>query len=377
MRNLIVKIFFVGFLLLTFPVADSLASEPADSLSAELGDTVTAPSSHNWVRQLISSGFHINDPSIRYPGFARWLVKVYNWGDRTFNSYDGRYVVGTGKNWKAYMKNDMWMRTYVMHFKDNSLLHISSKLYDDMGFNLCFMAVSVGYTFNVNQLLGDNSVRHRLDFSFTSSLFSASFTRQKAEGGAIIRKFGDFQGGKRLNYEFNDINVDNTNFDIYYFFNHDKYSQAAAYCYSKYQLQSAGSWVIGFNYLRQHIDMNFAHLPLAMLDAIPSLAREYRFSHADYNVLWGYAHNWVIKPKTLLINLTVLPSIGYKHTSESSTSIRDLVSTNIEGLGAIVYNRDAMFATLSGRFNGYLNFGKSYTFFNSTQIMTASIGVRF
>lgn len=357
-------------------VACAHASEPADS-SSMLADSVAVPSGRNWVRQLVSTGFHINDPSIRYPGFARWLVKVYNWGDRTFNSYDDDYVVGTGKNWKAYMKNDMWMRTYVMHFKDNSLLHISSKLYDDLGFNLCFMALSVGYTFNVNQLLGDNSVRHRLDFSFTSSLFSASFTSQMADGGAIIRKFGDFKGGKRLNYEFNDIHVDNRNFDIYYFFNHDHYSQAAAYCYSKYQLKSAGSWVIGFNYLRQHIDMNFEKLPLAMLDAIPSLDHEYRFSHTDYNVLWGYAHNWVLKPKTLLINITVLPSIGYKHTSESSSSIRDLVSTNIEGLGAIVYNRDAMFATLSGRFNGYLNFGKSYTFFNSTQILTASFGVRF
>lgn len=373
------------------PVFNVHANEVcADSLyvdgNEEYNDTVsfaeknrqdTVQLKGNWVDQLIATGFHINDPRIKYPKFAKWLVKVYNWGDKTFNSYNSEYVIGTGRNWKAITKNDTWMRTYVMHFSDNTLMHISSKLYDDIGVNVNFMAVSLGYTFNVNKWIGDRTKRQRIDFSFTSSLFSASFTSQKVNGGAIIRKFGDYKEGSHLSYDFNDIDIDNTNFDIYYFFNHNKYSQAAAYCYSKYQLKSAGSWVIGFNYLRQRIHMDFAGLPPDMLAAIPSIERQYDFSHRDYNILWGYARNWVLKPRVWLINLTVLPSIGYKHSSESSRSMRDLVSTNIEALGAVVYNHDWLFATLSGRFNGYFNFGKSYTFFNSTQILTASVGVRF
>ena len=330
-----------------------------------------------WVNQLVASGFHINDPSIKYPKFARWLLNVYNWGDKTFNSYDSDYVVGVGKNWKAKSKNDTWMRTYVMHFDDNSLMHISSKVYEDMGFDVSFMAANLGYTFNVNSWMGDNTSRHRFDFSFTCSLFSASFSKQSVKGGAIIRKFGDYKEGSHLSYDFSDIDVDDTNLDIYYFFNHKKYSQAAAYCYSKYQLRSAGSWVIGFNYLRQRLYMDFNGLPADMLAALPAIQRQYDFNYKDYNVLCGYAHNWVLKPRVWLINLTVMPSVGYKHTSQSSRSIRDMLSTNIEALGAVVYNHKWLFASLTGRFNGYINFGKSYTFFNSTQIMTASVGVRF
>lgn len=344
---------------------------------AEIKAVPAKPLPGNWITQLLASGFHINDPRINYPSFARWLVKVYNWGDRTFNSYDPEYVVGTGRNWKAIVSNYLWSRTYVMHFNDNSLMHISSKLYYDIGANVNFMAVGVGYTFKINDQSGDNITRHRFDLSFTCSKFASSFTTQKVNGGAIIRKFGDYNGGKRLSYDFNDIDIDNTSFDLYYFFNNRKYSQAAAYCYSKYQLKSAGSWILGFNYLKQNINMNFENLPPDMIASIPSLERQYSFSHTDYNVLGGYAYNWVLRPKIWLINITVLPSLGYKHSSESSASIRDLLSTNIEGLGAVVYNHDWMFSSLSVRFNGYVNFGKSYTFFNSNQLFTLNFGVRF
>ena len=62
----------------------------------------------NWVSQLFANGFRINDPGINYPKFARFCLKVYNWGDKTFNSYDPCYVVGSGKNWKFYGKSYAW-----------------------------------------------------------------------------------------------------------------------------------------------------------------------------------------------------------------------------------------------------------------------------
>ena len=129
----------------------------------------------------------------------------------------------------------MWMRTYIMQLADHSTIHITSRLYDDLGIHLSFMAVSVGYSFNLNSFMGDDTRRNRFDFNFTCSRFALNYWKQGVNGGAIIRKFGDYQGGHHLNYKFSDIDVDDSHLDLYYFFNNQQYSQAAAYCFSKYQ----------------------------------------------------------------------------------------------------------------------------------------------
>ena len=88
-----------------------------------------------WYKQLYETGFRIHDPAINYPRFMRFALKVYDWGDHTFNSYNSDYVVGTGKNWKARIDSYNWMESYMMLFSINSrdMLHIRSNVYDDLG----------------------------------------------------------------------------------------------------------------------------------------------------------------------------------------------------------------------------------------------------
>lgn len=348
--------------------------------SAENTQSDTTALRGNWVRQLIESGFHINDPRINYPAFPRFALKVYNWGDRTFNHYDSTYVESTGKNWKAQLKNETWMRTYFMQLRDRSTVHITSRLYDDPGIYLSFMAVSLGYTFNLNSLMGDNTKRNRFDFNFTCSRFAVNCWKQSINGGAIIRKFGHYEHGHHLNYRFNDIDVDDTHLDLYYIINNQRYSQAAAYCFSKYQLQSAGSWIVGLSYDRHNMRLDFSNLPADMLDALPTLQRNYHFQSTDYCFLAGYAQNWVLKPRTWTLNITFLPFVGYKHTSTADRSNRDMrnmISTNVSGMGSVVYNHKGLFLSLQFRFNGFLNMSNNLTFFNSNQMMTAITGFRF
>ena len=336
--------------------------------------------SGNWIKQLAATGFHINDPRIDYPAFPKFALKVYNWGDRTFNHYDSTFVESTGKNWKAQIKNEMWMRTYIMELADRSSIHITSRLYDDLGIYLSFMAVSIGYSFNLNSYMGDDTKRTRFDFNFTCSRFAFNYWKQSVNGGAIIRKFGDFNEGHHLNYKFSDIDVDDSHLDLYYFFNNQQYSQAAAYCFSKYQLKSGGSWILGLSYDRHNMRLDFNSLPEDMLDALPSLERQYHFKYSDYCVLGGYARNWVLSPKKWLLNITALPFVGYKHTTTldpSDRSIRNMLSTNLTMLGSVVYNYRGLFLSLQGRFNGFVNMSNDLTFFSSNQMLTIVTGFRF
>ena len=333
----------------------------------------------NWVSQLFANGFRINDPGINYPKFARFCLKVYNWGDKTFNSYDPCYVVGSGKNWKFYGKSYAWAESYAMYLPDDVNVRMSSAFYSDLGVSLNFMAVSVGYTVNANDMFHHPVAnRANFEFNFTCALFSGSYMHASTNGGVTITHFGDYNDGKRIHYDFNAVKHDVKTGSLYYFFNHDKYSHAAAYCYSKYQLKSAGTWIFGVNFNTQEIDIDFTKLPSDMLKYLPDDRYHYRFHYTDYNLLCGYGYNWVLGPKKWLLNITAMPALGYKHLyGDSADGRKDMFSANIKMLGSVVYNHRALFASLTGRFDGYLYMGRSYTFLNSTESITFLVGFRF
>jgi hypothetical protein len=208
-------------------------------------------------------------------------------------------------------------------------------------------------------------------------LFSANFNYTSTSGGTKIRHFGNYNNGRTMSYNFNDINAENISGDIYYFFNHSKYSQAAAYTYSKYQLRSAGSAILGFGMAHRNIGMDFSSLPKDMLESLPNLKQQYKFRYTDYEILGGYAYNWVFRPKWVF-NITVLPSIGYKHSYQDATETRkDMFATNLKLRSSLTYNHKALFVGLLGRVDGHLYLGSGYSFLNSVESVSMQVGARF
>lgn len=334
-----------------------------------------------WVKQLVASRFNVNAPGINYPKFARFCVKVYNWGDKTFNSYDSTYVVGTGKNWKAMIRSYNWITGNEMFFSAKNYLRIRSNLYSDLGAHISFMAVSIGYIWDANAIFGgETSVRRSFNFNFVCGLFSAGINYSKANGGTIITHFGNYRpaDGHSLRYKYNDISQETVSANVHYFFNHRKYSQSAAYNFSRYQLKSAGTWMVGLSYDHQRIGMDFSKLPKDMLEYLPTLKTNYNFHYRDYDVLAGYGYNWVLKPRKWLVNATVLPSIGYKHSYEGTTDgKKDMFSANIRFSTSVVYNHRSLFSALVGNFEGHSYFAKGFTFFNNIPSISLITGVRF
>ena len=344
-------------------------STPCDSLPR---------SSTRWIHQLIENGFHINDSSVCYPAFPRFALKVYNWGDKTFNSYDKNYVVGTGKNWKLQGKNYGWIETQTMLFPKNSSISMHSNLYSDAGAYLSFMAVSVGYMWNIDKLFDHDTKRHTFNFDFTCSRFFINYSKVSSEGGMILTRFGDYNDGKNFRYDFYDVNITTTNLDAYYFFNHYKYSHAAAYTFSKYQLRTSGTAIAGITGGEQNISMNFENLPPDMLAALPLDSNKYTFHYRDIAVLGGYARNWVLKPRRWLLNLTAMGALGYKRTYEDATDgIRNMVANSYRLSLSCVYNHRALFASAQARSHGYLYYNSNFTHFSTFSSLTLIVGLRF
>lgn len=361
-------------------VADSLIVHQPDSIVENKSDSA---SNHKlpWYFQLVENGFRIHDPNVNYPKFARFLLKVYDWGDKTFNSYDPQYVVGSGKNWKLTLNNYNWMESYMMLFslKNNQMLHMHSDLYCDVGAHISFMAVGIGYTAKMNELMGGGKKdRQNLNLSFTCSRIFANFDMMSTNGNTVITEFGQYKDGESIDLEFNDVKHSSVSGEAFYIFNYSQYSHAAAYCFSKYQLKSAGSWLLGFAFNNQEIEFDFSNLPDEMKQYLPDLSANYYYRYTDYGVCGGYAHNWALKPKKWLANITIYPSVGYRHSYHDSTDRRrHMVSTSIHGRFAFVYNHKALFASLNGRFDGNMHFNSKYSFFNAVESLSLIVGARF
>lgn len=338
--------------------------------------------SGNWVQQLYAAKFNVNDPRIYYPKFPNFIRKVYNWGDLVFNTYDPNYVIGTGKNWRASIKSNNWMQSYVYDFAlfEDNRVALHTGVYSDLGISLNFMALSVGYTWNVNKWIsGDNDKRDSFNFSFTTALFSAELTASTNVTRGRLSKLSS------MSDEFDEWRRNNTvpvsqrslTFNAYYFFNHRHYSQAAAYCFSKYQLRSAGSWLFGFEYNRQTIDIDFSVMPSNLLEEFPDLPRIAHYNYVDYNVMGGYAHNFVL-PRHWLINITVLPSIGYRRMlQQKRQTSRETVSLGSIVRSSLTWNHEVVFASARLNFDGCFLLAPKYAFFNSTESLSVTVGARF
>ena len=333
-----------------------------------------------WWWNLLKEGkLKMQDTTVIWPKFLQFCVNVYNWGDRTFNSYDPEYVIGTGKRWKVRLVSDNWLDSYAMRLPIGVNTTMSSDVYANLGAYIQYMAVSIGSSYDVQKLFNKKEPSHKkYEFGFICALFNAELYYHENRGGVNIRKFGEYNDGKFFKEYFPGVSMYTLGFDAYYFFNNKKYSQGAAYNFAKYQLKSQGSFMLGLSITNQKLNFDFSKLPDKIKDTLPdSEITNYYFHYNSYAILAGYGYNWVLAPK-LLFNATVMPSIGFSHYyADSLEGDRYLLSLNIQGRISLTYNLGNYFFGLFGKMNGHLYRQGHYSLFSSIENFSAYIGLRF
>ena len=330
-----------------------------------------------WWRALKHGKVNFNDSSMGYPKFVKFCYKTYIWGDRAFNSYDSSYVVSTGKNWKFILKNNNWLDSYVgTPMKDVKMI-VNSNLVSNIGLSLSFMAVSVGYSVSVSNLLHGGKLSNKVDFSFTCARFTADAYY--------------WENQNEINVDYTNKNIDNEHHKFrqwginrkamgltaYYFFNNRRYAQAAAYCFSKYQKRSAGSWLAGLSLQHFNMELDVDRLDEEGRSYIPTQADAPRILYNDYCLLFGYAHNWVLGRKWLL-NLTLTPYIGYRYNLvPQADDHASAFSINARVRMAAVYNHKQFFLGIQGYGDHHRYKTSQSRLVNSIFEMSAMCGVRF
>ena len=338
-----------------------------------------------WKTMLRKGKLNVYDEKIEYPTFLQFCLGIYRWADKTFNTYDTDYVVGTGKRFKVMIRNDNWLDSYIYNGKQDaniSRLTLASNVSANLGAYISYMAVSIGYSFDLGKIFGGKPVsQNKFEYNFSCALFNVDVYYFKNQS-SCIRRFDEYNGGKAISEHFPGLTLKAYGVDAFYFFNNKKYSQGAAYNFSKYQLRSAGSFIAGLSISHRDTKLDFSKLSEPLIDYImiykPMLLNaQFEFKYNTFCLLLGYGYNWVFH-KNWLFNITAYPAIGFMHTFETSVDGKgERFSLNLIGKLALVRNCGNFFYGLQAKAQGFWYHSQSYNFVSSVENVMVNIGFRF
>lgn len=364
---------------------ETIYAEPIDSVcdtvnavseSTKLSFDTTRDSGY-WKRAMRHLKLDLNDTTVVYPTFVDFCVDVYRWGDRTFNGYDSTYVVGTGKKWKLMLKNNNWFSTFngSLNQKDLPFL-MHSNFTSSFGASISYMAVSLYYMINLNDLISGHKVKYKkFDISFTCSRIYFNAFYNEDSYPYYIHKFGDYITHDLKDYKFTGISRFLKGFNVCYIFNNKRYAQAASYCFSKYQRKSAGSFIAGIHVFQENVSMNFDQLREEFPNT--SWVDDIRYKYNGYSLLLGYGYNCVLG-KNWLYNITAIPGFGMRQSyNTSSEGSMTFWSFDYRAKMAIILNRGNFFYGLHLLTDGRWYLTHQHSVFNASHELDATVGFRF
>lgn len=312
--------------------------------------------------------------------FPRFCINTYRWGDKFFNGYDTTYVSGTGYKFNIKIKTDSWNEYSSFYFYNDTRMKMQTDPCTQVGLWLTYLAVSIGYDKNVSHFFSGKDIeRERFVFQFNCSLLAAEFYYYTNNVVNMITEFKNKNNRQKVRYAFDGVNNKSMGVETYYFFNHKKYSQGAAFSFSRIQKKSAGSFFSGLSISMLDYNFDFNKLPDYLKSQLPDNwdSYNYKISNNTYAIKLGYAYNWVFA-KNWLLGVSISPTIGFRYENAKDKEHPDInFSFNGKNKLSVIYNNDKWFAGVIGRHEfGIIN-GKQHSLLNTIIGIEASVGWRF
>ena len=304
------------------------------------------------------------------PRKMSWLRRTI----RGFSYIDTNYVEPQHYNWSVMLQGTYNYDYYRLSSKGNEHQSVtfapksSMKVGPYFGWRWVFL----GYTFDLRRVDVSKRQKQELDLSIYAAQLGADFYYRRTGSDYHIR---DVDLGKGINrsdledVEFDGLSVGITGLNVYYIFNHQRFSYPAAFAQSTMQKRSCGSWMVGLGYMQNSLD--FDHNKLADLvkertHQEVELDSGLMFNSVKYsntNISVGYAYNWVFA-KNFLFCASLSLALAYKKSKgdvdESDKKKRygldfNFDNVNIDGIGrfAVVYNNNRWYAGASAIVRSY------------------------
>lgn len=218
--------------------------------------------------------------------------------------------------------------------------------------------IFAGYTFDFSNI-NLSSIKQEFDLSIYSSQIGIDLFYRRTGSDYKLRhvKFGaDVDASAIKHAPFGGLQAGITGFNIYYIFNHGKFSYPAAFAQSTQQKISCGSWMAGIGYTRNSIELDHSSLQKLIDERLGEqtvkLDSGLMFNsvkYYDFSFSGGYAYNWVFA-RNCLFGASLQAAIAHKRSvggvqgdGSNGFSFENL---NIDGIGrfGLVYNNSRWYA---------------------------------
>ena len=287
-----------------------------------------------------------------------------------FGDIDTAYIRPQTYNWQAMIKTVSSFDICNVDFIDKHSPIKSASLSTDpnlrIGPSFGWRFIFGGFSFDVIHNSPVNGrIKHEWEFSLYSSPLVVDLFYRRTGSDYRLRSVKMGEGitfGNINDVPFDAISLGITGFNAFYVFNHRRFSIPAAMNQSTMQKISQGSWVAGFGYTHNKLDVDYVRLNDIVMNLAPV---GYQFHMKDsaqlytglrynnYSLHGGYAYNYVPCRNVLLSAMGTI-SLGYKHAKgRSQNDIHQrfseyYFSPDANLRLAIVYNNMRWFVTLSG-----------------------------
>lgn len=302
---------------------------------------------------------------------------------RGFSSIDTNYIEPQHYNYTVMLQSTATYEVYTLKSNNGQQLTFAPDVIMKLGPFFGWRWFFLGYTFDLRNIsFGRSKQKQELDFSIYSSQIGIDLFYRRTGRDYKIR---DAQMGAGVDVSrldgipFGGLSVGITGFDIYYIFNHRRFSYPAAFSQSTCQKISCGSWIAGFGYMKNSLELDHNNLQSiveknitpANTVKIDSGLMFNSVKYYDVNLSCGYAYNWVFAKNCLFCASGAL-SVAYKHShgdtqEDDGGSDFDFDNVNLDGIGrfGIVYNNTRWYVGCSAIVRSY-NYHKSRFSANNT-----------
>ena len=277
---------------------------------------------------------------------------------KQINAIDTNYISPNLYNLAFMLEHSTWYEHYQLGTNQNNLiqkLNFSPNLGTKMGIYFGWRWIFLGYTFDVEDLFGENKNKPKkkeMSLNIYSSKFGMDLYYRKTGSDFKLRSQEGFNLDEQIkNIQFDGLQSNIIGLNAYWIFNHKKFSYPAAYSQSTNQRKSAGSFLAGFSYSRHKILFNHNKLPGPMKENLNPQLQFNKIKYSDYSLGFGYGYNWVFA-KNWVSNLSLLPGIGFKKSKIDDNDFKDEhwikdINFDLITRAGVVYNNSKYFAGAS------------------------------
>lgn len=295
--------------------------------------------------------------------FFKSVGKVFSGFINSFSNVDTTFIEPQHYNYTVMLQNTNAYESYTLRSKDGQSITFAPEPSVKIGPYFGWRWIFLGYTFDVNHISGQ-SKKTEFDFSFYTQLFGIDLYYKKYGNDFRIRTLKMPNEDSKFKFKdvpFNGMTLDTKGFDLYYIFNHKKFSYPAAYAQSTMQKKSCGSALLGIGYMYNSISLNHEKLAQTINDYVQQMpGYEYsklavdsglmfnRVTYSSFSISGGYTYNWVFT-KNCLFNASLSVAVAYKHSEGDNKASNkldfDFKNFNFDGVGrfGIVWNNNTWF----------------------------------